>query len=272
MKTNHAIILAAVCICLAGCRQSSEYPPVKSLTLEYPTRDSFTEYYTYRYDSEGRLAKVEKNEVYEGENHTMSWSYAYDAEELKAVSVIKGWVMSRTASVVFQDDFSHMLSYTLPEETEEDEYGIVFLGQTWEATYTDGRLTRAVLSDFTADGMDIRTFKWDEDGLLVGYEGSDPGTFVEIKDIEYFDTPNPFVGPDPASLLLGLGSFHSQGLAGPNPPRLIASYTKVSSDPWCEDVSIDHVVLTYEINLSGRISHIIQTVNGVEENVVKLTY
>ena len=273
MRTNHAILVVAACICLAGCKQSTKYSPVKSIALEYPNLSAYQESWNYNYDSEGRLTLVEKCEIAEGKKSTRSWKYAYDADELKAVSEAKGWRRSRTAEVLFQDDFNHMLSYTLPEETEEDEYGIVFLGQTWVANYTDGHLAKAVFTDLTSDGMDIGMFTWGEDGLLVKYEGSDPGVFIEIKDIEYLDTPNPFVaGPDPASQLLGMGSFYSQGLAGPHPARLISSYTKVSSDPWVEDVSIDHISITYETDLNGRISHIVQTMNGVLENVATITY
>ena len=272
MKTNHALLLAAICICLAGCKQTTGYKPVKSIALDYPNLSAYTESWNYNYDSEGRLTLVEKCEVAEGEKSTRSWKYAYDANELKAVCEAKGWRGTRTAEVLFQDDFAHMLSYTLPEDTKEDEDGIVFLGQTWVATYDEGRLAKAVLTDFTSDGMDISMFTWDEEGMLVKYESSDPGVFVEIKDIEYLETPNPFAGPDPASLLLGLGSFYSQGFAGPRPASLVAGYTKVTSDPWVEDVSIDHITLTYETDLDGRISHITQMANGELENVATITY
>ena len=272
MKTNHALLLVAACLCLAGCKQRTEYPPIKSITLEFPTRTAFTEVDRFRYDSEGRLEKVEKVESAQEDKYTASWSYAYDAEELKAVCEAKGRRGSRTASVLFQDDFSHMLSYTLPEETKEDEYGIVFLGQTWVATYDDGRLTKSVFTDFTSDGMDISNFTWGEDGLLVKYEGSDPGVFIEIKDIEYLDTQNPFLGPDPVALMMGMNSFYWQGFAGPRPALLVAGYTRVTSDPWVEDVSIDHISITYENDLDGRISHILLTVNGVLENVATIAY
>ncbi|MBO4465929.1 MAG: hypothetical protein J5748_04560 [Bacteroidales bacterium] len=272
MKTNHALLIVAACLCLAGCKQSTEYPPVKSISLEYPSLSAYEESWNCNYDSEGRLKLVEKKEVADKEKHLMSWSYAYDAEELKAVSEAKGWRKSRTASVAFQDDFTHMLSYTLPEDTEEDEYGIVFLGQNWVATYDAGRLTKAVFTDFTSDGMDISMFTWGEDGLLVKYEGSDPGVFIEIKDIEYLETPNPFKGPDPVALIMGMNSFYWQGFAGPRPASLVAGYTRVTSDPWVEDVSIDHISITYETDLDGRISHIVQTANGVLENVAVITY
>lgn len=272
MKTNHALLLAALCICLAGCKQTTGYPPVKSIALAYPNLSAYEESWNYTYDSEGRLKLVERKEVAEKEMYTSSWSYTYDAEALKAVCEAKGWRGSRTASVVFQDDFNHMASFTLPEETKEDEYGIVFLGQNWVANYENGLLTKAVFTDFTSDGMDISMFTWSEDGLLVKYESSDPGVFIEIKDIEYLDTPNPFAGADPVALLMGMGSFYYQGFAGPRPAFLVSGYTKVSSDPWVEDVSIDHITFIYETDLDGRISHIVQLMNGVLENVAEITY
>ncbi|MBR6457694.1 MAG: hypothetical protein IKS71_03760 [Bacteroidales bacterium] len=271
MKTNHALLFAALCICLAGCKQTTSYPPVKSIALDYPNLSAYEESWNCNYDSEGRLSLVEKCEVSE-EKYNLSWKYTYDAAELKAVCEAKGWRGSRTAEVLFRDDFTHMLSYTLPEETTEDEYGIVFLGQTWVAAYAEGRLAKAVFTDLTSDGMDISMFTWGEDGLLVKYEGSDPGVFIEIKDIEYLDTPNPFMGPDPVALIMGMSSFYWQGFAGPRPASLVAGYTKVTSDPWCEDVSIDHVTLNYETDLDGRISHIVQMMNGVLENVATITY
>ena len=271
MKTR-ILLFALACLCIGGCKNATQPLKIKSMEVQYPTRTAYSETYNFRYDSEGRLTTVEKCEVADGEKFNMSWKYAYDAEELKAVSEAKGWRGSRTGEVIFQDDFNHMASYTLPEEKEENEYGIVFLGQTWVATYDGGRLDKAVFTDFTSDGMDVGMLTWGEDGLLLKFEGSDPGVFNEIKDIEYLETSNPFEGPDPVAMVMGMSAFYWQGFAGPRPALLIGGYTQVSSDPWVEDVSIDHVAITCETDKESRISRITQTVDGQIEKVVILSY
>ena len=272
MRINHIMLVAAACLCIAGCKSSTTYPKIKSIEVQYPSRAAYTETFSFRYDSEGRLTQVEQCAVYDGEKHMSSWKYAYNPNELKATAESKLWSRSRTGEMLFQDDYSHVVSYSLPEETEMDEYGIVFLGQLWECTYDAGRLTRCVFSDFTSDGMDISKLTWDEDGELLKYEGSDPSVFTEIKDIEYLESDNPFAGPDPVAFAMGISPFYWQGLAGPRPSHLVGGYTHVASDPWVEDVSIDHIAITYENDLDGRISHILQTVNGILEKVVIISY
>ncbi|MBP5488189.1 MAG: hypothetical protein J6X77_01315 [Bacteroidales bacterium] len=272
MKLIRALIPIAMSLCMVGCNNAGKSSPVKSMEVLFPTRNNYTETYNFRYDSEGRLTLVERCTVAEGSKHTTSWKYSYDSQSLKAAAEVKAWNKTRRAEVLFQDDLSHMVSFTIGEEPDADPAtGIAFLGQTWEGSYTDGRLARSLFADFTSDGVDAGKLTWESD-LLLKYEGSDPSVFEEIKDIEYNDTPNPFDKVDPAIYLLGIGNFFWQGLAGPRPASLIGAYTHVASDPWVEDISMDHVVLAYETAPGGRITRIVQTVNGQTEKIVTISY
>lgn len=267
MKTNRLILIAAV-LALAGC--TAKAPVLKSMKVQYPARPDYTETYNFRYDSQGRLVQTEECSIYEGEKHIRSWKYTYK-DGLKAEVETKLMRRSHKGEILFQDDYNHIASISLPEETEMDENGIVFLGQLWEHTYKDGRLARAVFADFTSDGTAVSKFTWDGDEL-VKYEGSDPALFTEIKDIEYLETENPFNGPDPVAYLLEVEPFFWQGLAGPRPDKLIGAYTHVASDPWVEDISMDQVSISYETDRYGRITHILQTINGKLEKSVELSY
>lgn len=273
MRLNHTLLLFAVCFLFAGCKTDKTLLRIKSMEIEYPARAEYSESWSFRYDSKGRPAHIEFTTDNAGLKRSSSWRCSYSSKELKASSEYSMGNWKRAGDITFQDDFSHITSYILPVQTKENsETGLVFLGQNWVGAYSEGRLVSAMFSDLTSDGTEINKLSWDENGLLEKYEGSDPSVFEEIKDIEYTETPNPFVGPDPVAYLLGITPYFWQGLAGPRPAELVSSFTRVISDPWVEDVSIDAVGISYETDLEGRISHILQTVNNKLETVVTITY
>lgn len=272
MKTNHALLIAALCLLVAGCKQSAESLIVKTMEVQYTARPSCQEKYNFRYDDEGRLAQVNRTEAYENEKYASSWKYTYDKDAYAASVKINFMGKERTASANFRGDYKSLISLITPEDVDEDsETGAVYLGNSWVGSYSFGNLVKAVFTEFTSDGIDSGELTWDE-GLLVKYEGSDPSVFIELKEFEYLDTPNPFTNVDPVAYLLGISPYYWEGLAGDRPTQLISGYTKLVSDPWVEDLTIDHVDITYETDTDGRISHILQTVNGELETVLILSY
>lgn len=273
MRPNHNILLVAVCFLLAGCKSDSSLLRVKSLEILYPARAEYTETCSFRYDADGRPTQIEFTTNTKDQKVSAAWKCSYSSKELAATSEYSIGTWKRAGEIIFQDDYSHITSYILPEQTKENnETGLVFLGQNWVGAYSEGRLVSAMFSDLTSDGTELNKLTWGEDGLLEKYEGSDPTVFEEIRDIEYQDTQNPFVGPDPVAFLMGITPYYWQGLAGPRPSQLVSSYTRVTSDPWVEDISIDHISLVYETDTEGRITHILQMVNNKLETVVNINY
>ncbi|MBP5571117.1 MAG: hypothetical protein J6X39_00370 [Bacteroidales bacterium] len=269
MKPVRALIIAALALLALGCQRAAA-PPVKSMEVQYTARPDYPEKYNFRYDSDGRLTAIERTTEYDGEKVVSSWKYEYSKEALAASCKTTLWGATRTAQTTFRDDFTHMTSFVIPQDAD-NESDMVFLGQKWEASYSDGRLIKAVFTDLTSDGIDSGSLTWEKD-LLVKFEGSDPSVFVELKDFEYSDTPNPFEKVDPSAFLLGINHHYWEGLAGLRPDRLISGYTRITSDPWVEDMTIDHIGITYETDLDNRISHILQTVNGILETVIIISY
>lgn len=273
MRPNHTILLIAVCFLFAGCKCDKTLLRVKSMEILYPARAEYSESWSFRYDSKGRPTHIDFTTDTDGQKRSASWRCSYSSKELTAASEYSIGNWKRAGDITFQDDYSHITSYILPEQSKENsETGLVFLGQNWVGAYSEGRLVSAMFSDLTSDGTEMNKLTWGEDGLLEKYEGSDPTIFEEIKDIEYLETQNPFVGPDPAAFLMGITPYYWQGLAGPRPEALVSSFTRVTSDPWVEDISIDHISLIYETDTEGRISHILQMVNNKLDTVVNINY
>ena len=280
MKRIHIILIAALCLVVSGCKfvrrapqEAPLYPLVKSMDVEFPRLEDYRETIEIEYDEALRPSFIKKTSFYDGKSNYTSWKYDYHTEELKADVELFSWDSKHTATAFFSGDFSHMTLLDIKaEDTEDPETGICFLGQCWEGSYSDGRIVKAVFTDYTSDGIDVSELTWDMDGLLIGHNGSDPGTVQQYSDIKYSESANPFRVVDPLALLMYITAYYWQGLAGPRPAFLVDSFERLSTDPWEIDSLTEHVSFEYTVSPEGLITRISKNVNGEPENAVNIHY
>lgn len=267
MKITRILLIAAVCLGLAGCKCDSQHQRVRSMEVQFADLSNNSESYGIKYGVDGSLTGVERTAVSDGERYQSSRAFSYKDQD--ATVTLKAKRIRIEAAAKFEGDSPKITSFVV-DANPNPAPNTVFYGQKWEGKYDGEALVSYSFTDITSDGTATGKLTWDEEGNLQKIESADPTTFVEIKDFEYLDEENPFEGADPVAYLLGVNDFFWQGLAGTRPRNLISSYTRVASDPWVEDVSIDQVNLSYDIAPDGRIRGITQTVDGVVQTTIKI--
>lgn len=269
MKHFLAISLALIAL---SCT-SSNNDNIKAIKINYPLLDDYFESYSFKYNGLGQVTEVEQYSFYDSDKRRSTWKYDFISGKLSAKAEFTSWGMTHSGNATFTGDLAHITKMEIDPDTEENpQTGICFLGQSWDCTYEDGHLVKCSFYDYTSDGMDVNILKWNDNGDICGYEGSDPSVTLEYKNIEYLDTLNPFKGLDPLAYLLDINEFYWHGLAGKRPSRLIKGFTRSACDNDWETKKTDYITFEYQTDSKGRISQISRLFNGEADKTLEIEY